>query len=197
MIDQPAVQPVPLVRIARPKISDDEKMILLPLDVRLKAFDQYLTPTVRDQINIEFAAYLGKPHYPIAVGNRLVDLICTTCLADLPLAEARQMLGRCYIERYRQTILGHLLLVVRPLVGLEWVLRGLPRNYSESTNFGTYWVAELEPHHWRFDFEDDPGYPDYILGTFQAGGEILQVPGLIITYSTPAHQHMSFDITWQ
>src|SRR4051812_26138047 len=174
--------PTPVARIARPHIPDEEKKILLPLDIRLKAFDPLLTPPVREQIQVEFKDYLGKPEFPMLVGNRLVDLVCATCLADRPVAEAQRMLGHQYMQRYWNTLMGRFLMMAAPLVDVEWVLRGLPRQFSAATNFGIYWVAELAPRYWRFDFEDDPGLPDYILGTLLAGGEILKVRGLQIAY---------------
>jgi uncharacterized protein (TIGR02265 family) len=130
------------------------------------------------------------------VGNRLIDLLCATCLADQPMDEARQVFGRYYVARYRETILGGLLRVMAPLVNLEWVVRGLPRNFAAATNYGTYWTAELGPHHWRLDFEDDPGYPDLILGILLAGAEIHRTPGLHIQYTILGPQHTSFDIEW-
>jgi uncharacterized protein (TIGR02265 family) len=146
---------------------------------------------------VEFKDYLGKPEFPMLVGNRLVDLVCATCLAQYPVAEAQRLLGYQYMQRYWSTLMGRFLMMAAPLADVEWVLRGLPRQYSAATNFGTYWVAKIAPRHWRFDFEDDPGYPDYILGTLLAGGEILKVRGLHVTYKPIAPNHMSFEIQWE
>lgn len=183
-------------RIARPNIPDDEKLVLFPMDVLLASFDKYLTPEVRSRLEAEFSEHLGKPYYPVLVGNRLIDQVCRLCLGEYPIEQARQLLGHSYLQRYRETVLGQLLLDARPLVSVEWFVQGLPRNYASATNFGTYWVEELEPQHWSFNFEDDPGYPDWILGTLLAGAEILQVPGYRVTYTLPAPQHISFDIRW-
>jgi hypothetical protein len=57
-------------------------------------------------------------------------------------------------------------------------------------------VACLGPGHWRFDFEDDPGYPDFILGTLIEGGMMIGIPGLEITYRVLGPRHISFDIQW-
>lgn len=178
---------------------DSEKMIRLPIDVRLRVFDRYLTPALRTQIEEEFGRWKGQSQYPVLVGNRLLDVLCTS-LPEREPAEALQMLGYQYVSQYRDTALGFLLLVVRAMVGklvdMDWVLRGLPRQYAGATNYGTYWVAPLGERHWRFDFEDDPGYPDWILGTLLAGGSILKTPDLHITYRVLAPQHTSFDISW-
>lgn len=64
------------------------------------------------------------------------------------------------MTRYQAGILGLLLRLIVPRVSLEWIVRGRPRNFAATTHDGTYWVAELAPHHWHRDFEDNPGYPD-------------------------------------
>lgn len=151
---------VPAVRVARPPIPDDQKLVFSGIDFLIEAVADRLTPALQEQITAEFGAYLRKSRYPVLVGNRLIDLLCATCLADRPRAAARQLFGRYYVTRYQETITGGLLRLMVPRVSLAWVVRGLPRNFAAATNYGTYWVAELEPHHWRLDFEDDPGYPD-------------------------------------
>jgi uncharacterized protein (TIGR02265 family) len=197
MSHTPSTQPPVASRVSRPRMPDSEKMILLPLSIRLKAFDKFLTPAVREQLHTEFAAYLDQPQYPVVIGNRLVDQVCNTSLTDYSPQEARQLLGRCYIERYQESVLGRLLLApISSNQDFEWVMRGLPRNYSAVTNYGTYWVAEVAPRHWRFDFEDDPGDPDFIMGTLLAGSEILRIPGYRVSYVTLAHQRLSFEQTW-
>jgi uncharacterized protein (TIGR02265 family) len=193
----------PLVKIERPRIPDAQKLILVPLDIRFKTFDSFLTPNLRSQLRQEFAEYLGQPNYPVLVGNRLIDRVCETALSGYSPEEAHQLLGRSYVERYRETVLGWLLgLISRlkrtagPIVSMDWVMRGLPRQYAGATNYGTYWLAELGHNHWRFDFEDDPGYPNWLLGTFQAGGEFLKLQDLSITCELVGPQHMSFQIRW-
>jgi uncharacterized protein (TIGR02265 family) len=189
---------VPIARIARPRMPDAAKMIMLPLSIRLKSFAKFMTPSVHSQLEEEFAPYLNQPQYPVIVGNQLVDRVCAMCLAEYERGAAQQLLGQCYIERYQESLIGRLLLA--PLEAdhdFEWALRGLPRNYAAATNFGTYWVAQLGPQHWRFDFEDDPGYPDFILGTLIAGSEILHIPGYRVSYTLPEPGHMSFDIRWE
>jgi uncharacterized protein (TIGR02265 family) len=187
--------PTPVARIERPPLPDAEKMILLPISVRLKVFDHYLTPALRAQVEAEFGSWRGQPQYPVLVGNRLLDVMCTA-LPDRSPEEARRMLGYEYVAQYRYTVLGWLMLVVRPVLDMEWLMRGLPRQYAGATNYGTYWVAPLGERHWRFDFEDDPGYPDWILGTLLAGGAIFKVRGLRVSYQMLGSQHISFDIQW-
>lgn len=191
-----AVAPTPAAQVRRPHVPDADKKILLPLGIRLKAFEAYLTPAAREQINQEFKDYLGCDEYPVLVGNRLIDLICRTCLADQPLPEARRILGHQYMQQYWSTLLGHFLKMAAPLAKVEWIMRGLPRQYSATTNYGTYWVAEVAPQCWRFDFEDDPGYPEYILGTLLAGGELLKVADLQVSYQVVGPQHLSYTIRW-
>jgi uncharacterized protein (TIGR02265 family) len=197
MLNQPPTPPLRVVtRIARPFIPDDQKRILFPLRVILASFDAYLTPANRAQLEDEFAPYLDHPYYPVLVGNSLTDRVCELCLADHPVAEARQILGRAYVRRYQETLFGKMLAVAGPLLQFEWILKGLPNQYAAATNFGTYWVAEVAPHHWRFDFEDDPGYPDWILGTLQAGSEAIHMTGGQISYTVLAPRYLSFTITW-
>ncbi len=187
--------PTSIVRFERPVIPDAEKMILLPIDGRLKLFDRYLTPALREQIAQEFGQWRGQPAYPVLVGNRLLDVMYAALPERSP-AEVRQLLGYEYVAQYRHTALGMLMVVVRPALNLEWVMRGLPRQYAGATNYGTYAVAQLGERHWRFDIEDDPGYPDWVLGTLLAGGAIFKVRGLRISHHLVAPQHMSFDIQW-
>jgi uncharacterized protein (TIGR02265 family) len=185
-----------VTRIERPPMPDEKKLIVFPLSVVLASFEAYLTPAIRAQLEQEFAPYLEQQRYPVLVANRLIDRACELCLADKPIGAARQILGRAYVSHYRKTLLGNMLTMPDPLSHLEQILAGLPHQYAAPTNFGTYWIAEVAPHHWRFDFEDDPGYPDWILGTLQAGNEVVQVPGLEISYTVLGPRHFSFTIKW-
>lgn len=197
MLNQSSPPPLRIVtRIERPPMPDEAKLIVFPLSVVLASFEAYLTPAIRAQLEQEFAPALAQQQYPVLVGNRLIDRVCELCLADKPLEEARQILGRAYISHYRKTLIANILTVPDPLLHLEQILEGLPHQYAVASNFGTYWVAEVAPHHWRFDFEDDPGYPDWILGTLQAGNEVVQVSGLQLSYTVLAPRHFSFTITW-
>lgn len=94
---------VPAVRVARPPIPDDQKLIFSGIDFLIEAVADRLTPALQAQITAEFGAYLGKSRYPVLVGNRLIDLLCATCLADRPLAEARQLFGRYYSSCQRES----------------------------------------------------------------------------------------------
>jgi len=188
--------PVALVRVARPRLPDDQKIVLHPLTVLLRALDDKLSYDQRSQVEREFSPYLNNS-YPVLVGNQLIDRVCELGLADRPIGEARQLLATAYMNRYRETILGRILGATMPLMKPEWILRGCPRNYASATNFGTYWVAQLEERHWRFDFEDDPGYPDWILGTLSSACQILRIPAVQISYQVLAPQHTSFDIRWE
>ena len=191
-----SLTPVPLVRIARPPTANNEKMILLPLEIKLKAFSSVLSEEMLMQLQDEFAPYLNQDRYPVLVGNQLLDRVCELALPDQSIAAARQLLGYKYLMLYQASFLGILLAPVEPGGEFEWVMRGLPRNYAAATNYGTYWIAELGPRHWRFDFEDDPGYPEFVLGGLVAGGELLQMPCHEIACSILSPEHYSFDITW-
>lgn len=192
----PSLTPVPLVRIVRPPTATNEKMILLPLEIKLKAFSSVLSDALLVQLQDEFAAYLNQDHYPVLVGNQLLDRVCELALPDQPIADARQLLGYKYLMLYQASFLGILLAPLDPGGEFEWVMRGLPRNYAAATNYGTYWIAELGPRRWRFDFEDDPGYPEFVLGGLIAGGELLQMPQHTAKCTILGPEHYSFELTW-
>jgi len=189
--------PIPLVRIARPIIPNSEKMILLPLEIKLKAFASVLSAEMVVQLQDEFAPYLDRERYPVLVGNRLLDRVCELALSETPLAEARQMLGYKYLMLYQESFLGMLLAPgSEPTDDFDWVMEGLPRNYAAATNYGTYWIAEVGPKHWCFAFEDDPGYPEFVLGGLLAGKDLLQIPNSRTVCSILGPEHYSFDISW-
>jgi uncharacterized protein (TIGR02265 family) len=189
------VQPTMLAQVVRPVIPDAEKQINFPLDERLDAARWRLSPAALAEIQSEFRAYLGKGHYPALTANALADRLCVLALPDQPRALALQQLGREYIlHRYPQTILGRVLFAALPLLSLAQVMRRLPRNYAATTNFGTYTLWQVGERHWRFEFADDPGYPDWILGTLQAGSILTRTPNVRVTCTLLGHYHFVYDI---
>jgi uncharacterized protein (TIGR02265 family) len=186
----------PLVRIARPPVPNEQRLVLLRTELLVKAVESQLTPDSLARIKAEFGPYLSERQYPPLVGNALVDLLCELCLADRPLAEARKQLGYQYMLRYWQTPLGKMVMPAMRVMGLERIMRGLPRNYATSANYGIYWVAQLGPQHWRFDMEDDPRHPEVQLGTLLAGADVLPLPNHQISLTRLGPEHMSVEIRW-
>src|SRR5687767_9583541 len=99
-----APDPAPVARQHRPVMPDADKVWLVPLDVHLQAVDSLLTPDLRARFKAEFEAYLGKAQPAVLVGNRLIDLACTTVWADRPVAEARRTFGLYHNRALRKTI---------------------------------------------------------------------------------------------
>ncbi len=185
--------------IARPQIPDSDKMIASPLDSIVAAVKLLQPPGTAVQTPPEFAPYLGKsrPSYPALVGNCLIDYLCATYLGNLPINAARRLLGRCYIRAISETFTGVLARYMLTCLSMEQIMHSLPNNYAGATNFGRYSSTEIASGHWQLEFEDDPGYPDFILGTLEEGGSLIGVPGLEISCTVPALRHMVFSITWQ
>lgn len=197
MVFTSASVPKPLVYMARLPVPDTEKMVRVPLDLQLEAVADRLTPTLRARIQQEFGAYLGQPRHPVVVGNRLNDLLCTTCLADRPLGEARRVFGRAFLLRSQESLLGRVMLAAMPLVGLERILRQAPQDFAMLTNYGTRGVTMLERHHWRCDFVDELLYPDFLYGVFEVVYALIRVREPRLQYTMLGSRHISFEIRWQ
>jgi uncharacterized protein (TIGR02265 family) len=192
-----APAPSPTIRIERPPVPDAEKRYLTQLDVALDTVGGRLPPELRAQIEREFSAYLGKAGHPCLVANRLNDLLCRACFGDHPLPEARRLFGRASVGQYRESILGRVMLAAIPIMGMERIVRLIPRNFAATTNYGTRWATEIGPRHWRCEFEDEIMYPEIIQGVLEAIGELAHVPGLHVTCTQIGPQHFAFDLTWQ
>ncbi len=189
----------PVSRVARPIMADSRKLWLVPMEEHLTSLDPPLSPALHARVMAEFGSYMGKGEYPVQVGNQLIDLLCAEYLGDQPVAEARRQLGYSYNRSFRRTILGRVMMAALPLMGpgMERVLRLSPSRFAATANYGTRWVAEVAPHHWRFDWEDEILYPEWIQGILEFGGhEILRLPNLQIRYTILAAKHFSFAVTW-
>lgn len=183
--------------MARLPVPDAEKIVLVPLDLQLAAVEDRLTPTLRARIQREFGAYLGQPRHPVAVSNRLNDLLCANCLADRSLAEVRRVFGRAFLMRSQESLLGRLMLAAMPLVGLERILRQAPHDFGALTTYGTRWVTMLDRHHWRCDFEDELLTPDFLYGVFEASYALIRVREPQLTYTMLGPRHLSFEVRWK
>jgi uncharacterized protein (TIGR02265 family) len=183
--------------MARLPVADAQKMALVPLDLQLEAVADRLTPTLRAHIQREFGAYLGKPAHPVSVGNRLNDLLCTTCLADRPLGEARRLFGHAFLRRAHESLVGRVMVAAMPLLGLERVLRQAPQDFGTLTNYGTRWVTQLDRHHWRCDFEDELFYPDFLSGVFESTYALMRAREPQLSYTMLGPRHISFEIRWK
>ncbi len=189
-------EPPVLSAIPRPLLPDAAKLYQVPLDILLQAVHTSLTPRVRAQVQAQFGAYLGKSSYPILIGNELVDFLAANCLADQSQAAARRLIGRYYLLRFRESILGRVMLATLPMMGWERALRRVPKDMAAVTNYGTRWVRVRGPQHWQVGCEDELIYPEMLLGTFEAMSEVVRVPGLQITYTLPQPKHLLFDFRW-
>ncbi|HEX6607540.1 MAG TPA: DUF2378 family protein [Chloroflexia bacterium] len=189
--------PNPTIRITRPPVPDAEKRYLTQLDVALETAGDRLTPALRAQIEQEFGAYLGQTGHPCLVANRLDDLLCRACFADHLMPEARRLFGRASVGHYRESILGRVMLAAIPIMGMERIVRLIPRSFAATTNYGTRVATEIGPRHWRCEFEDEIMYPEIIQGVLEGIGELARVPGLQITCTPRGPAHFAFDITWQ
>jgi uncharacterized protein (TIGR02265 family) len=166
------------------------------MDLGLRTVEPYLSTASRATVQDRFGAYLGKPSQPVLVSNAFVDFVCQEAFPTLSLPEARRKLGRLSVAQYQQSILGRVMFAPLRLMGFERLLRQTPRQYAATTNYGTRWVAELGPRHWRFDCEDELIHPESIVGNLEAIAESLNVPQLRVVFTLRAPRHYSFDITW-
>jgi uncharacterized protein (TIGR02265 family) len=184
------------VRIARPRIPDAEKMIRMPLDLGLRIAQPYLTPALRTEIQQEFAPYWGRREHPLLIANRLIDVICEKCLVDLPVEEGRRLMGRALHASFVQTPVTRVMVTAMRLASIEWILRGIPRNFAAGNNFGSFEMAELAPRHWRFTLDDFPAHPEVLQGFFEAGAQELQNDSQYQCTCISSHCYY-FDITWR
>ena len=123
--------------------------------------------------------------------------MCGTCFGDRALPEARRLFGRASVAHYGESILGRVMLAAIPIMGMDRIVRMIPRSFAATTNYGTRWVTEIGPRHWRCEFEDEIMYPEIIQGILEATGEMAHVRGLQVTCRRLGPQHFSFDLTWQ
>jgi len=179
-------------------MSDTDKMLLAPLRLQLKAAERYLTPAILAHAETEFGPYLDLPQHPVLITNQMLEYLCAHCLADRPIEEAQQLLGRSY-ARYMQIqqsgFLPHILMRLASVASWSLIIKGLPQNYAAATNYGSYWVEEVSSRHWHFNIANDPGLPHFILGTLLQGAESLSWLSQV-TYIPMAPQHFSFQIIW-
>jgi uncharacterized protein (TIGR02265 family) len=183
-------------RVEHAPVPDDNKRSLVAFNVLIQSVDNRLTPAMRAEIEKEFAPYLGKHSYPALVGNTCMDRLCALALSDLPLAEARQVFGRYFLTRYRESLVGRVMLAMLPMMGMERILRKSPQDFATATNYGTRWVQELAPRHWEYHWEDEILYPEFIEGLFHSAGEIARVPNLRVSFTQPGPRDLVFDFQW-
>lgn len=179
-----------------PHVPDADKRYKAPLDIVLQATQRPIPSEIRSLIQARFGEYLGQGTYPILVGNELVALLAERCLADLSPEAARRLIGRYYLLRFRETILGRVLLATLPLMGWERALRRVPQDLGAVTNYGTRAVYELAPRHCQVVCQDEVIDPDMMQGTLEAMAEITHVDHLQIRHEQPDPHTVIFDLTW-
>ncbi len=189
-----------VVRIVRPYVPDAEKLVHCPVELAIRAvekvLEQRLQPEVRAEIVREFKPYLGKRTVPMLVGNRLLEFLYTRCLSTLPIQEARRVVGYHFCLVYSDTLIMKAMAVAMRQVSIEWVLQGLPHNFAQTTNFGSYEMVEVAPRHWQFSLEDYPVVPEHTLGFLEAGSVLLENDAQY-RYTRLGPNHCRFDITWE
>lgn len=189
-------QPIVVARSDRPPVPDAEKMMLTPLNIGLRTIEPYLTPDSRAAIVAQFRAHLDTVNHPILVSNAFVDAVCRAGFPMMSLPEARLRLARLSVAQYQQSILGRVMLAPIRLMGMERVLKQIPRQFAATTNYGTRWVATLGPQHWLLEFEDELMHPETPQGSVEAVGEFVGVKQLRVAFTLRAPRHYAYDITW-
>lgn len=189
-------QPLVVARSDRPPLPDAEKMMLTPLDIGLRTMVPYLTPDSRAAIEAQFKTYLNAASHPILVSNAFVDAVCRAGFPQMSLPAARLRLARLSVAQYQQSILGRVMLAPIRLMGIERVLKQIPRQFAATTNYGTRWVAMRGPQHWLLEFEDELMHPETPIGSIEAVGELIGVKNLRVAFTLRAPRHYAYDITW-
>ncbi len=184
------------IRIERAPVPDEQKLLQVPIDLILRAADEYMTPTIRTEIATDFAPYIGRLQIPALAALQLIDLLCARCLTEYPLAEARRIIGANTILLYTQSVVVQALITALRLASIEHILQYLPRQFATAYNFGTYEMKERSVRHWRFTLKDYLMYPDVLQGQLEAGSRILHNDAQY-QYTIVTPHHCYFDITWK
>lgn len=183
-------------RIAKRRISDAEKLVYIPIEVVIQAADEYLNAEIRTELSKRFGSYRGKTKLPVSVTNGLLDFICTHCLGHLPKQQAERLMGHKFMAQYRNSLVNQVVYMALRRASIEQIIKGLPRNFALTNNFGTYTAWEVAPKHWRLDLDDNPGSPYFIQGILESGAKTLNNDTCYRVTVEGSHKFY-IDITWE
>ena len=185
-----------LARVERAPVPDSDKRTTVPLTNRTDAFRPLMSLSVSKDFEKEFTDALHRSEYSPMEANRAVDFLCSRCLTQMDMHSARRWAGRGFLMRYRESILGRVLLAAMPFLGVERLVQRSPREFSATTNYGTRTVYRVADGHCRYTFEDEVIQWEFIEGILIAGGELSRAPGLVL-HTEPQNTHaFTIDIRW-
>jgi uncharacterized protein (TIGR02265 family) len=133
-----------------------------------------------------------KREYPIRVMNRCVDVTCAHLFPDLPREEARQRLGRTFVQGFITTLLGRAVAAGLPLLGPVRFLKRLPDRLRMDSTPMKVTLVELGERSFRMEFRNE--YP--VMAGFMSGVilEWLKLTRAEATLTAEHHSPMSFDL---
>jgi uncharacterized protein (TIGR02265 family) len=188
-------KPRSIIRIERKPIPDHGKRVHVPIDLLLRAAEEYMTPSIHAEIAAEFAPYTGSLQIPALAALQVIDILCVRCFTAYPVEEALRIIGANTLLLYTKSVLLQAMLTTLRLASVEHILRYLPRQFATAYSFGTYEMLEVKAQHWRFTLEDYPIYPDILQGQFETGSHLLRNDAQY-RYTVKTTHHCYFDITW-
>ncbi len=134
--------------------------------------------------------------YPIRVLNRCLDLTCAQLYPDLPVEDARERLGRAFVQGFVTTLMGRAVAAGLPLLGPVRYLRRFPDHVRLDDSPLRVTLVQLGERSFRMEFRND----FQVMSGFMSGVllEWLKLTRVEATIATERQSPMSFDlhITW-
>jgi uncharacterized protein (TIGR02265 family) len=137
--------------------------------------------------------------YPPALLATCLELASRHCFPQLSLTEGTREIGRRFMDGYRQTLVGSVLVAALPLLGPARMLARLPRMMGANQNFGHTVAKAVGEQHWTVDYSGNPpGVPPcahYSAGCIEAALRLTRVePTVTVTAERP--DGFTLDIRW-
>jgi len=156
--------------------------------------------------NPEVAAELKKTYnydvkrppaaVPMETGLAILQYAAHYLYPDLPKAAALRKLGRLGFEKYRQSIIGRIMLAAMPLWGPHRLLKNSPRLYEMTVKYGVRTVKQVGPCRYEFRHTEDPGHIEILAGVAEASLEAAGAKNVKVTIRTLSTDDHILNIEW-
>ncbi len=163
-MESAASQPTPRPQEARLTANFFEALFIKGLRV-----DGVLKDKLRD-VGLDLANL--QPSYPREMFDRCLETTVEHLYPTVPRPAAYRQLGGRFVEGFRHTLLGSVVMAVFPMLGPDRVLRRLAQSHGLAGDVGGTTLVPLEPNRYRFEYRGPTasGRPqhEFVAGIFEA-----------------------------
>ncbi len=138
-----------------------------------------------------------QPAYEFSQWCRVLEYVARLMHPELPVGDAEYLLGRDFIEKYAETLIGRALFAMLRLLGTQRTVRRLARSFRTGTSFTEIEVRDMVEDGCVVLFNIVEPRGRVTEGVLARGLEVAGVRGLKVVLQSLDGESATYRLSWQ